>query len=71
MPRKKQYAVNRHKKWVCPYFGWDGAEFLKGKCGRPAFPNRTYANEYMNKYCAGCWEKCTLAEYWNTYMEEL
>lgn len=60
--RKYQYKWNRRKCWKCPYFGWDGQDFLKCECGRPMFYDRTAANDYMNKFCAGSWEECTLAK---------
>ena len=67
--RKKQYHVNRRKLWLCPYFGWDGPDFLRCECGRPAFPDRTAANEYMTKHCAGSWEECSLAKAWIEHEE--
>ena len=64
--KKKYYHVNRRKSWECPYFKWDGTNFLSCECGRPAFPSRQAANEYMNEHCASVrgWESCSLAAAW-------
>lgn len=70
MRKKKVYHVNRRKKWQCPYFKWDGPASLSCDCGKPAFPSRDAANDYMTVYCAGCWEACSLAKAWNQYAEE-
>lgn len=60
--RKKNYHWNRRKCWRCPWFGWDGPDFLRCECGKPAFPDKNAANDYMTKYCAGAWEACSLAK---------
>lgn len=71
MSKKRIYHVNRRKTWVCPYFGWDGPEFLRCEAGRPAFPTREAANEYMTSHCADIngWKECSLAKAWNEYLE--
>lgn len=61
MAKRKSYKLNRRKKWQCPYFTWDGPDFLRCSCGRPEFTDRIAANNYMNKFCAGNWEVCSLA----------
>ena len=71
MMRKKSYHVNRRKRWQCPYFKWDGPMMLSCEAGKPAFPSRDAANEYMNEYCAGCWEQCSLARAWIKSAEEV
>lgn len=67
--RRGDRHVNRRKKWVCPYFHWDGEWTVRCKAGKIVLPNRTYANDYMNRYCAKDWDKCTLAQQWNDYYE--
>ena len=71
MGRRKDQKVHRRKDWACPYFTWDGDVFVMCQAGRPTFPNRTYANDYMDRHCADVkgWCQCTLAQTWNTYNE--
>lgn len=71
MGRKKYYHVNRRKSWACPYFKWDGPTFLSCEAGRPGFPTREKANEYMTCHCADVqgWKECSLAKAWNEFLE--
>ncbi len=71
MARRRRPMVNRRKEWACPYFKWDGPDFVCCIAGQPTFPNRTYANDYMNQHCADVkgWCTCSLAQSWNIYNE--
>lgn len=68
----RNYHVNRRKSWKCPYFRWDGERYVRCEAGKPTFPTRQAANEYMTQHCADVcgWEKCSLAQSWNQYLEE-
>lgn len=70
---RRYVKVKRRKQWACPYFRWDGPDFVACDAGRPAFPNRTYANDYMTRYCADVkgWCRCSLAQEWNEYNENV
>ena len=72
MPKRKNGAVNRRKNWVCPYYRWDGDVFVACDAGRPTFPSRQRANDYMDRHCASIdgWKECPLAKEWNEYYEE-
>ena len=69
MAKRKVYKWHRRKYWRCPYFGWDGPDFLRCECGRPAFQDKAAANIYMIEYCAGNWEGCSLAKAHAEYEE--
>lgn len=62
--------INRSKFWACPFFKWDAEHAVHCEGGRIAMPSRPVANAYMNAYCAGDWEKCTVAQGLTKYYEE-
>lgn len=68
MAKRKHSHVNRRKTWLCPYFRWDSDVYLRCEAGKPWFPDRKSANDYMTEYCAGAWQECTLAKAWNEYL---
>ncbi|MCD7927348.1 MAG: hypothetical protein LUF80_00560 [Oscillospiraceae bacterium] len=48
--------------WRCPFYLWsDRLEVhCEGKC-RIGFGDGQEAREYLREYCAGEWERCTVA----------
>ena len=47
--------------WQCPYFRWDKKYECHCEGGVLRFSDgQTYLN-YIHTYCAGSWQKCTLA----------
>ena len=65
-------AANRHRTWTCPFFKWDGINFISCEGGRVSFPDRTTAEYYMEAYCAALpgWQECTVAAALYAYYEQ-
>ena len=44
-----------HKRYTCPYF--------TSSDSRVSFETGGAASRYMNQFCAGAWEHCTIARH--------
>ena len=52
-----------NKTFACPFFKWDERLCVHCEGGRPSFPDRTAAQEYINQFCGDVtgWKNCSIA----------
>lgn len=49
------------KTFLCPFYSWDEKMKIHCEGGKVLFKDRESAKEYIDRYCAGDWRKCTVA----------
>lgn len=52
---------NTSKTFLCPFYTWDEKTKVHCEGGRMSFKDRESAKEYIDRYCAGDWRRCTVA----------
>lgn len=60
-----------NKTFACPFFKWDERLCVHCEGGRPTFPDRAAATEYIDRYCADVngWRDCSIAKTLLRYYE--
>ena len=60
-----------NKTFTCPFFKWDERLCVHCEGGRPSFPDRKAAQEYIDRYCGGLdgWKDCSIAQNLLRYYE--
>lgn len=61
-----------HKRYTCPYFR--SSEKRRVCCegsSRVSFQTGSEASRFMNRFCAGTWANCTIAQQLNDRYERM
>lgn len=69
--KRKQRCYNRNRYFLCPFFKWDGIDFVSCEAGHPRIYDKATAEAYMSRYCCADWKHCTLAAELLKYYDEI
>lgn len=60
-----------NKTFACPFFKWDERLCVHCEGGRPTFPDRAAAQEFIDKHCGDIngWRTCSIAAVLLRYYE--